>query len=142
MWMTITMKTRCYSELIRLETFEERFEYLSLVGQVGEATFGFDRWINQEFYHSQEWKSVRNYVIVRDSGCDLGVPDYPINGSPLVHHMNPMTSDSIIHDDSWILDPEFLITTTRDTHNAIHYGGVNSLRKRYSPRVPGDTRLW
>lgn len=136
------MRNRRYSELIRLETFEERFEYLSLVGQVGEATFGFDRWINQEFYHSQEWKSVRNHVIVRDSGCDLGVPDYPINGSPLVHHMNPMTSDSIIHDDSWILDPEFLITTTRDTHNAIHYGGVNSLRKRYSPRVPGDTRLW
>lgn len=142
MWMTITMKTRCYSELSRLHTFEERFEYLSLVGQVGEATFGFDRWINQEFYRSQEWKSVRNHVIVRDSGCDLGVLDYPINGSLLVHHMNPMTSDSIIHDDSWILDPEFLITTTHDTHNAIHYGGVNSLRKRYSPRVPGDTRLW
>lgn len=136
------MRTRHYSELIRFDTFEDRFDYLSLGGSVGDATFGFDRWINQAFYTSREWKDIRNYVIVRDNGCDLGLPGYEINVDLLVHHMNPMTSDDIVHGSEWILNPDFLITTTHDTHNAIHYGDRSKLKKQYVPRSPGDTRLW
>ena len=137
-----TMKVRKYSELKRLGSFEERFEYLKLGGQVGNSTFGFDRWINQRFYSSWEWKNVRQYVIVRDNGCDLGVPDYEIHGDILIHHINPMSPDDIIHGEEWILNPDFLITTTRDTHNAIHYGGDIVPRKPFISRSAGDTRLW
>lgn len=133
---------RRYSELRRIDTFEERFRYLSLGGQVGEATFGFDRYINQKFYRSREWKMLRHQVIVRDEGSDLGVPGYEINGVILIHHMNPMTAQDIIHDEDHILNPEYLISTTHQTHNAIHYGDESLLPRPFVPRRRGDTRLW
>lgn len=133
---------RSYRELRRLETFEERFRYLSLRGHVGEATFGYDRWLNQQFYRSREWKRTRNDVIVRDNGCDLGVDGYEIHGGLLVHHMNPLTRDEIVHGEESLLDPDFLITTTHDTHNAIHYGDERLLRQPFVPRRHGDTKLW
>ena len=100
-------KIRTYSELRRLETFEERYHYLRLSGIVGLRTFGFDRWINQRFYKSQEWKDVRNHVIIRDNGCDLGIPGYEIYSDLLVHHMNPISLNDIKHGEDWIIDPEF-----------------------------------
>src|SRR4051794_5687576 len=135
-------RVRSYSELRRCSTFEERFAYLSMPGEVGEATFGFDRWINQRFYRSHEWKRVREYVIVRDEGCDLGIPEYDIHVDLLVHHMNPVTADDLIRGEEWVLDPEFLITTTHRTHNAIHYGDASLLRNAPVERRPGDTKLW
>lgn len=136
------MRTRTYSELRRLETFDERFDYLVLGGSVGQATFGFDRWINQQFYTSREWKQVRRDVILRDNGCDLGIPGHEIQGSVLVHHLNPIESGAIIHGEEWILNPEYLITTRHDTHNAIHYGDRSLLPKPFVERRPGDTKLW
>lgn len=136
------MITRSYSGLMRHHTFEDRFDYLVLTGAVGDTTFGFDRHINQQFYTSAEWRRVRSFVISRDNGCDLGIPGYDIHSDLLVHHMNPMTSDDIVHGEEWILDDEFLITTTLDTHNAIHYGRNLSPRELYIPRSPGDTNLW
>lgn len=131
-----------YSRMIEYDTFEDRYEYLKIGGVVGDSTFGFDRYINQEFYRSREWQSARQFVIVRDEGCDLGMPGYEINGALLVHHINPMTSDDIIHDADWIFDPEFLITTTKTTHNAIHYGDRSLLPQPLVERRPGDTNLW
>ena len=136
------MKTRCYSELRRLESFKERFEYLSLKGVVGESTFGFDRWLNQQFYRSREWRDARSYVIARDGGCDLGVPGYEIRADLLVHHMNPLSARDIVHGEFEIIDPEFLITTSLKTHNAIHYGDANLLPRGPIKRQPGDTKLW
>lgn len=136
------MTTRRYSELRRLETFEERFRYLSLKGQVGEATFGFDRWINQEFYRSREWQNVRHHVIVRDNGCDMGVEGYEIHTRLLIHHMNPLTMDDIEQGHEAILDPEFLITVSHRTHNAIHYGDERQLPRPLVERKPNDTKLW
>ena len=136
------MRTRRYSELRRFETFEDRYEYLRLGGNVGESTFGFDRQFNQDFYRSREWKQVREYVIVRDNGCDLGIPGYDIHSELLVHHINPMVIDDIIHGEEWILSPEFLITTTQTTHNAIHYGDRSLLAKPMVDRQRGDTKLW
>lgn len=136
------MKIRTYSELIQLSTYEDRFNYLVLGGQVGTETFGFDRWINQNFYTSSEWRKVRRDVIVRDQGRDLGIEGFEINGGVLVHHMNPMSPDDIIHNNLDILDPEFLITTCNDTHNAIHFGDHTKLRTPYVERSPGDTKLW
>lgn len=136
------MRTRRYSELSQLMTFDERFEYLKLEGAVGRATFAFDRHINQRFYLSREWHEVREYVIVRDNGCDLGIEGYEIQVSPLIHHINPMNVDDIINREQWILDPEFLIMTTHDTHNAIHYGGQSAYPKVVAERKPNDTRLW
>lgn len=136
-----TMRHRCYSELRRLETFEERFDYLQMVGQVGDPTFGYDRWANQQFYASPQWQHVRNEVILRDNGCDLGVPGYEVHYGLLVHHMNPMTMDDIGRGRSWILDPEFLICTSKQTHNALHYGGELP-RRRPVERRSGDTKLW
>jgi hypothetical protein len=133
---------RVYSELSRLETFEERFEYLKLGGAVGGSTFGFDRYLNQRFYSSREWKSTRDYVIVRDHGCDLGVRGFEIYGELLVHHMNPVQVDDIVHQEAWILEPEYLITTTQRTHNAIHFGTKRLLPKLALERTPGDTKLW
>lgn len=133
---------RRYSRMARLETFEERFRYLRLQGSVGRQSFGFDRHINQKFYRSREWRDLRDFVIVRDNGCDLGVDGYEIHSELLVHHMNPMDVDSIVHRESKILDPEYLITTTHRTHNAIHYGDENQLPRRYEDRRPGDTALW
>lgn len=136
------MRTRTYTELARLSTFEDRFRYLSLRGQVGESTFGFDRWINQGFYRSREWRLIRNHVIARDLGCDLGVEGYDIHDRVIVHHMNPMVADDIVHGDDEIVDPEFLISTTHDTHNAIHYGDERLLPRPFAARGPGDTQLW
>lgn len=114
---------RTYSELITLETFEERFLYLKLDGSIGEDTFGFDRYLNQLFYRSPEWKQVRNFVITRDMGCDLAIPDHEIiNQQILIHHMNPLTKEDIINKSDYLLNPEYLICTTKKTHNAIHYG--------------------
>lgn len=135
-------KLRSYSDLRRYRSFEERFEYLKLEGGVGQATFGFDRYLNQKFYTSREWQDARQYVILRDEGCDLGIPGYEIHIGPIIHHMNPMNIDDIKHQEDWILDPEFLITTTHSTHNAIHYGVSNLVPKVVTNRTPNDTKLW
>lgn len=133
---------RSYSELCRIESFIDRFHYLSLRGQVGESTFGFDRWMNQAFYGSREWRSVRHHVIARDMGCDLAVEGHEIHDRVYIHHMNPMTRNDIMHDAEPILDPEFLITTCHNTHNAIHYGDERLLPRPFEPRRSGDTKLW
>lgn len=135
-------KIRTYNELRHLKTFEERFDYLSLNGQVGETTYGFDRWINREFYRSVLWKQVRKLVIVRDNGCDLGIEGFELHRGLLIHHMNPMSPDDILHGSIKILDPEFLITTCQKTHNAIHYGDINLIPRAPIERKPGDTKLW
>lgn len=139
------MKTsiKTYSELITLPTFEERYEYLRLDGTVCEETFGFDRYINQEFYQrSQEWKRIRDYVIIRDQGCDLGIEGREIRGKILVHHMNPITKDDILKQTKFLLDPEYLICTLKSTHDAIHYGDVNLLMKGPVVRTANDTCPW
>lgn len=133
---------RTYSELITLPTFEERFNYLKLKGQVGKDTFGFDRWLNQIFYRDPEWKSIRDYVIVRDNGCDLGIDGYEINGRILVHHMNPISKEDILERSKYLLDPEFLISTIHNTHNAIHYGDEDLLIKTPIERTKNDTCPW
>lgn len=133
---------KTYSELCCLDTFEERYEYLKLGGVVGKSTFGFDRWINQHFYGRSEWKSVRDIVIVRDEGCDLGIPGFEIHFGLLVHHMNPINADDIRNGEEWITNPNFLITTSLRTHNAIHYSDVNQLPRGLIVRNSGDTRLW
>jgi hypothetical protein len=136
------MKIRTYSELRRLQSFEERFDYLVLRGEVGEATFGFDRWINQRFYQSRQWQQARELVIVRDNACDLGVPGHEIYARLMVHHMNPVTAQALAAGEEWVLDPEYLITTTHRTHNAIHYGDDSLIPKLLVERRPGDTKLW
>jgi len=133
---------RSYSELRRLETFEERFRYLALHGGVGISTFGFDRYINQKFYNSRQWRNIRHHVISRDQACDLGVDGYEIHDRLLIHHINPMTVEDVSHGDSSILDPEFLITTTHRTHNAIHYGDERLIPRPLVERRRGDTKLW
>lgn len=133
---------RTYTELRRLPTLEERFDYLKLGGQVGESTFGFDRWVNQQFYRSQEWRQIRNHVLVRDQGFDLGAPDAPLLGAHVIHHMNPLTLEDIEMATDNLLDPEYLITTSLRTHNAIHYGDKSLLPQPYVERRPGDTKLW
>lgn len=133
---------RSYSELKQISGFAERFEYLQLRSQVGIATFGFERYLNQRFYTSTQWRHVRNQVIARDEGCDLGVRDHEIWDKVIVHHMNPMSVDSITHADESILDPEYLICVTMSTHNAIHYGDKSLLVKMPVERRPGDTKLW
>jgi hypothetical protein len=134
--------TRSYHELRRLETFEERFEYLSLRSVVGESTFGFDRYINQNFYTSSMWRAVRHEVITRDLGCDLGIPGREVPDRIIIHHMNPMTPKEIIDGEAHILNPDFLISVSHATHNAIHYGDASLLPREFTPRRPGDTKLW
>lgn len=133
---------KTYSELITLPTFKERFNYLRLDGFVGRETFGFDRYINQIFYRSQKWKSVRDFVIIRDNGCDLGVEGYEIHGKILIHHMNPITIDDILTESDYLLDPEFLISTIHNTHNAIHYGDEDLLITMPVERTKHDTCPW
>lgn len=133
---------RTYRELRRIDTFEERFQYLMLRGGVGITTFGFDRWLNQQFYTSREWKQTRERVILRDNGCDLGIEGYEIHSKLLVHHMNPMSAEDVANGEELLLNPDFLITTTHRTHNAIHYGDESLLPKPHVPRKPGDTLLW
>ena len=133
---------RTYTELSKLQTFEERFRYLQLNGLVGKETFGFDRFINQEFYKSSEWKSVRDLVILRDNGCDLGVEGYDIYGKIFIHHMNPVKPKDILTKSELLLNPEYLITTTHATHNAIHYGDETLLLKVPVERSRNDTCPW
>ena len=133
---------RTYSELIRLPTFKERFLYLKLDGSVGEETFGFDRYLNQIFYKSEDWKRIRRDIIIRDNGCDLGLDDKEIFGKILVHHMNPITAKDICHSTEFLLDPEYLITTCLRTHNAIHYSDDSILYEEPIVRRPGDTCPW
>ena len=133
---------RTYKELMRLGSFKERFEYLSLAGQVGQSTFGFDRYLNQALYRSSEWKSLRHEIIIRDNGCDLGHEDYEIHGRILIHHMNPITEQDILERSDYLFNPEYLITTQHSTHNAIHYGDANLLPKEYVERKPNDTIPW
>lgn len=135
-------KIRTYSELSRLHTFEERYQYLKLNDVVGESTFGFDRWVNQQFYRSRQWKSMRDEIIVRDHGCDLGIPGFEIHRGLVIHHMNPVSMNDIVHGENWILDPDFLITTSHRTHNAIHYGDESLLPREPIIRTLGDTKLW
>lgn len=137
------MNIRTYTELSQLKTFEERFEYLRLNGQVGKDTFGFDRIFNQRFYKSPEWLRVRDIVMIRDNGCDLGVEGYEIRGQRiLIHHMNPFLLEDLEQRVEILLDPEYLITTIHSTHNAIHYGDANLLVRSPIERLPNDTCPW
>lgn len=136
------MKIRTYSELISFPTFIERYRYLQLSGAVGKETFGFDRYLNQAFYRSSEWKSVRNQVIVRDNGCDLGIEGYEIQGQVFVHHMNPISPEDIFDYLDLLLNPEYLISTTFHTHNAIHYGNEELLPHDPIIRTQNDTCPW
>ena len=133
---------RSYKELSRLKTFDERFEYLKIGGVVGESTFGFERFMNQMLYNSSKWKRIRNQVIIRDNGCDLGLDGYDIQDKIIVHHMNPMTVDDLKEFSEDVFDPEYLICVSPMTHNAIHYGDRNLLPKPFVERRPGDTCPW
>lgn len=137
------MKIRTYSELSLLSTFEERFEYLRLDGEVGAETFGFDRYLNQAFYNSPEWRRVRDLVIIRDNGCDLGLDGYGIGGRLIIHHMNPLSIDDIRLATKNLLDPEYLLCVSHNTHNAIHYGDIDlTAAAVLAERKPNDTCPW
>jgi hypothetical protein len=136
------MTSRTYSELVRLQTYRERFDYLVLNGAVGCATFGFNRWMNQQFYTSRAWRTARRDVIARDLGRDLAMHDHDIHGKIIVHHMNPLVEDDIVYGTDNALDPEGMISVKFDTHNAIHYGDASLLRQPYVPRKANDTKLW
>lgn len=136
------MSIKTYSELIALPTFEERYEYLRLNGRVGEDTFGFDRYLNQNFYRSAEWRRIRDRVIVRDNGCDLAIDDRIIYGKILIHHMNPITDKDLFNLSDILLDPEYLICVSHNTHNAIHYGDGELLVKDPIVRTKNDTCPW
>ena len=136
------MVSRSYSELVKLQTFSERYNYLRLVGRVGSTTFGFDRHLNQSFYTSRDWRQVRHAVIARDAGCDLGLEGYEIFDRVYVHHMNPLTKKQVLAADENMFDLEYLISCTLNTHNTIHYGDPTSLVKLPPERRPGDTTLW
>ena len=133
---------RSWTELSRLKTFEERYRYLKLGARVGRATFGWDRYLNQNFYRSAMWKHARDLVITRDDGCDLGIQDRVIYDKILIHHMNPITLEELEHGSPDIIDPEYLICVSHNTHNAIHYGDESLLVTLPKERRPGDTRLW
>ena len=136
------MSIKTYSELSRLATFEERYQYLRLDGIVGKETFGFDRYLNQVFYRSRQWKSIRDSVIIRDNGCDLGVEGHEIHSRIIIHHMNPITIKDIENESEFLLNPEFLICTVHNTHNAIHYGDENLLIWMPVERYKNDTCPW
>lgn len=136
------MIIRTYSELITIPTFEERFRYLKLDGVIGKETFGFDRYLNQIFYKSDEWKAIRRHVILRDNGCDLGVEGRDIYGRILIHHMNPITKEDILNRSGLLLNPEYLICTVKNTHDAIHYGDESLLMKDPIKRRKNDTCPW
>ena len=138
--MRTTIKT--YSELSKLKTFDERFEYLKLKGIVGRDTFGFDRYINQQFYKSYEWKRARDKVIIRDNGCDLGIPGREIPDRILIHHINPIDLEDFDVNTDFLLNPEYLICVSHQTHNAIHYGDIDLLPRDPIVRKPNDTSPW
>lgn len=143
MTMRNQMTIRTYSELIQFKTFEERFEYLKLSGKVGEDTFGFDRYLNQMFYTSPEWRAVRRAVITRDLGCDLGIPEFEIiDQKIMIHHMNPISKEDILNHSKYLLDPEYLITSSDNTHKAIHYGDKSLLYQAPVIRRKNDTCPW
>ena len=133
---------RTYTELISIPTYEDRFNYLKLDGGVGEETFGFDRWLNQKFYNSAEWKSIRDYVIVRDNGCDMAMEGYEIGGRIYVHHLNPISQSDLIHATDFLINPDYLVCVSHDTHNAIHYGDISLLVSDPVVRRPNDTVPW
>lgn len=139
---TMTMMIRTYTELTKLKTFEERYRYLKLVARVGDETFGFDRYLNQQFYHSQEWKSIRNEIIIRDNACDLGIPGREMSSRIIIHHMNPITKDDLIHQSDFLLNPDYLICTSKKTHSAIHYGDESLLFEGIIERTKDDTCPW
>lgn len=136
------MKIRTYSELVKLRTFEERFRYLKLGGKVGEQTFGFDRYLNQSFYKSEEWLKLRDEIIIRDNGCDLGIDDREIYSRVIIHHMNPITKYDLLNRTDLLLNPEYLICTTKRTHDAIHYGDEDLLFTGLVERSKNDTCPW
>lgn len=136
------MSIRRYSELIQLPTFEERYAYLRLNGSVGKDTFGFDRYLNQKFYKTSRWKNIRDEIIIRDGACDLGIPDREIFSRIIIHHMNPLTLDDIVNDTDFLWNPEYLISVTHSTHNAIHYGDESKLLKDPVERTKNDTCPW
>ena len=136
------MTRKCYTELSKLPTFNERFNYLKLDGIVGEETFGYDRILNQLLYKSKKWRKVRDEVLIRDNGGDLGLEDYPINGRAIIHHMNPITVEDVLNDKPEIFDSEYLITVSNSTHNAIHFSNENNLQKDPIERTQNDTCLW
>lgn len=136
------MIMRTYNELIRYDTFEDRYNYLKLVGRVGESTFGFDRYMNQVLYHSRRWQKVRDEVIIRDDGCDMGLADFIIYDKVIVHHMNPISIEDIEDESDAVFDPRFLICVSVSTHNAIHFGDDKMIPKGPIQRIPGDTKLW
>lgn len=138
----MSTRLRSYSELIELDTFEERYKYLQIRGEVGCPTFGGNRWVNQQFYTSRAWRLLRRDVIVRDRGCDLGIAGREIHSGLIVHHMNPIDQRDIEYGTPKALDPENLICTTLRTHNAIHFGDESLLLTEFVPRTPGDTKLW
>lgn len=140
--MTSMMNIRTYSELIKIPSFIERYRYLRLKGKVGKETFGYDRWLNQNFYKSKEWRSIRDYVIYRDNGCDLGISGHDIYGKILIHHMNPINQQDILNRSDFLLDPEYLICTVKSTHDAIHYGDENLLITDPIERNKDDTCPW
>lgn len=139
----MSRKIRTYSELIRLATFEERFEYLSLNGSVGFETFGSDRYLNQRFYQSTEWRRLRNQIILRDNGCDLAVAGIPISGTIQIHHINPIFASDIKDRTEFLLNPEYLVCVSMETHNALHYSDISLIGDHeFHERRPGDTKLW
>lgn len=140
-WSLIRV-TRTYSELKELKTFNERFEYLKIGGKIGAATFGGHRYLNQRFYQSDRWKDVRVQVIIRDQACDMGIEGLELKTRLYVHHMNPIDISDIVHGESWIYDPEYLICVSESTHKAIHYGDISLLDQGPIVRKPGDTLLW
>lgn len=133
---------RTYSELITIPTFKERYEYLRIGGRVGKDTFGFDRYLNQVLYKSKEWKHIRNIVIERDNGCDLAMEGYEIYDNIIVHHMNPITMEDLLYRRDYVLDPEYLVSTVHNTHNAIHYGDDSLIFTTLTERRPNDTCPW
>lgn len=133
---------RTYSELARLETFEERYNYLRLRSQVGQSTFGYDRYLNQVFYTSSQWRSVRNVVIQRDNGCDLGIYGRDILDKIIIHHMNPLSVEDLEDNIEDALNPDYLVCVTHNTHNAIHFGDSSLLNELPKDRTPGDTIPW
>ena len=134
---------RRYSELVHIKDYYERFNYLKLESSIGELTFGYERYLNQELYRSTYWRNeVRPKIIARDDGNDLAHEDYPIAGNIIIHHINPITIEMIVAGDPRVYDPENLVCVSSITHNAIHYGSLESLPKPYVERQKGDTKLW
>ena len=138
----MSTKIRTYSELMQYQTFLDRYRYLKIGGKVGEETFGIDRYLNQQFYKSKEWRKIRDEVIIRDGACDLGIPDREISSRIIIHHMNPITKYDILNKTEFLLNPEYLICCLKTTHSAIHYGDESLLFTGLVERSPNDTCLW